>query len=63
MYHVLLGLHHCHSVGIMHRDLKPRNILMDLTIPDHPIAKLADFGLGRTFAVPVRELTEEVSLL
>lgn len=40
---VLAGLHYAHEVGVVHRDLKPGNIL----ISDDGQIKLADFGLAR----------------
>jgi tetratricopeptide (TPR) repeat protein len=39
----LLALHALHEVGVMHRDVKPGNILID----PHGVVKLADFGLAR----------------
>ena len=36
------GLHHAHEHNILHRDVKPANILMD---PHHAVPKIGDFGL------------------
>ena len=46
----------CHSHRVLHRDIKPQNLLIDV---DGNI-KLADFGLARAFGVPVRTYTHEV---
>jgi serine/threonine-protein kinase len=42
---VVSGLAHAHEQGIIHRDVKPRNILLDA----HGNPKLADFGIARAF--------------
>lgn len=56
LYQMCRGLAFCHSRGVMHRDLKPQNLLVsrDGTL------KLADFGLARAFCPPIRPLTHEV---
>lgn len=46
---VLDGLTHAHDLGVIHRDIKPRNILVSQR--DGGLkAKLADFGLAKYFA-------------
>lgn len=43
MYQVLRGMKYCHSAGILHRDLKPRNLLVNSNWD----LKIWDFGLSR----------------
>jgi len=57
---ILLGLRHCHANSIMHRDLKPQNLLVT---KDASLIKLADFGLGRVYSVPLPKYTHEVVTL
>ena len=59
-HHGSQAMCYCHSRRVLHRDLKPQNLLLD---PDRNIIKLADFGLGRAFNVPVRPYTHEVVTL
>ncbi len=49
--HLLAGLHHVHSRGIVHCDVKPENILLTLT-PEGWCPKLTDFGIAHNQALP-----------
>ncbi|KAF2870171.1 kinase-like domain-containing protein [Massariosphaeria phaeospora] len=53
------GVRYCHSHRVLHRDLKPQNLLID---KDGNL-KLGDFGLARAFGVPLRTYTHEVVTL
>ena len=57
---LLRGIAFCHSRNVLHRDLKPQNLLIH---SDDMLLKIADFGLGRAFGVPVEKYTHEVVTL
>ncbi len=58
-YQILQAMLFCHQRRVLHRDLKPQNLLID----KRGTIKLADFGLARAFGIPVRDYTHEVVTL
>ena len=59
LYQLVQAVAYLHSKRILHRDLKPQNILITKT----GCVKLADFGLARTYQIPLRPYTHEVVTL
>ncbi|CAG0885894.1 unnamed protein product [Darwinula stevensoni] len=58
-YQITDGILFCHKRRILHRDLKPQNLLVDRL----GNIKIADFGLARAIGLPVRVYTHEVVTL
>lgn len=58
-FQLLRGLAFCHGHNVLHRDLKPQNLLIN----KNGELKLADFGLARAFGIPVKCYSAEVVTL
>lgn len=44
---VLSALAHAHALGILHRDVKPENVIVEIAPGGAPHARLLDFGLAK----------------
>lgn len=59
LFQILSGISHCHRHRVLHRDMKPQNLLIDI----NQNIKLCDFGLARAFCLPMKTYTHEVVTL
>lgn len=59
LWQLLRGVAFIHSKRVLHRDLKPQNLLINR----RGILKIGDFGLARTYGVPVRSYSNDVVTL
>lgn len=58
-FQIFRGLAYCHARRVLHRDLKPQNLLVN----ERGELKLADFGLARAKSVPTKTFSNEVVTL
>ncbi|RLV94272.1 Negative regulator of the PHO system [Spathaspora sp. JA1] len=59
MFQLLKGIMFCHDNRVLHRDLKPQNLLIN----SKGELKLGDFGLARAFGIPFNTFSNEVVTL
>jgi cyclin-dependent kinase 1 len=59
LYQVTSAILFCHLNRVLHRDLKPDNLLINR----QGLIKVGDFGLARSFSIPVRKLSLEIVTL
>jgi len=57
------GLAFMHQSGVMHRDLKPQNLLISSVGTKAPKLKIADFGLSRFVTEPISLYSSEMVTL
>ncbi|EQC35947.1 CMGC/CDK/CDK8 protein kinase [Saprolegnia diclina VS20] len=58
MHQILKGVKYMHDNWVMHRDMKPQNILVVGHGRRRGQVKLADFGLARIYKDPIKALTD-----
>ncbi|CUM47451.1 unnamed protein product [Debaryomyces fabryi] len=59
IFQLLKGIMFCHDNRVLHRDLKPQNLLIN----NKGELKLGDFGLARAFGIPFNTFSNEVVTL
>jgi cyclin-dependent kinase 8/11 len=58
-HQLISGVKYLHDHWILHRDLKPQNILVTQPVQGSATLKIADFGLARLFSSPLRSLEHD----
>jgi serine/threonine-protein kinase len=61
---VCAGLAEAHAAGLVHRDIKPQNLMACVRGTEHDVIKILDFGLVKSLTGPhTRDLTRDARIL
>lgn len=63
LFKTLKGLKYLHDRNIIHRDIKPHNILLNYKNHEELELKIADFGLSKLCSVIQKPNTKYISIL
>ncbi|OQS01847.1 cyclin-dependent kinase with F-box domain, partial [Thraustotheca clavata] len=66
LHQLLDAIAYCHRRGVLHRNLKPKHLLIDTDTPDNydnATLRISDFALVRATGIPRRQYTMEVVTL
>nr|CCA19390.1 cell division protein kinase putative [Albugo laibachii Nc14] len=66
LHQLLDAIAYCHRRGVLHRNLKPKHLLINTSDPvslDDAVLQVSDFALVRATGIPKREYTMEVVTL
>jgi calcium-dependent protein kinase len=55
LYKIISAINYCHSIGVVHRDIKPDNILFS-DESEQAEVKIIDYGLGKKFSSQYSDL-------
>ena len=60
---ILQGLREVHGLDVLHRDLKPQNVMLFEHLDDADRVKLLDFGIAKSLTAHGKDLTAEGALV
>src|SRR5580698_3028037 len=58
-----VGIAEAHAAGVIHRDLKPKNLFVTQRLDDTPLIKVLDFGIAKAPTKAEAQLTKTTTVI